>query len=338
MSSIGTTTSRSNVFVDRRLHDGDRPAAGEERRDLVDRTDGGRQPDALRRAASSSASSRSRVSARCAPRLVAQTAWTSSTITVSTPRSASRAAEVSSRNSDSGVVIRMSAGRRANSAALVGRRVAGAHRHRDVGLGQVEPGRGLADAGQRRAQVALDVDGQRLERADVEHPAAAHRVVGHGSAASRSSADRNAASVLPAPVGATTRVCSPRAIASHAPCLGRRRRGERAVEPGLGGGGEAGHARPVCPRVRQRWPLQPASATEPAGRRQGRAGGRARPASRRRSSRTGRCRATSRRARIRCLRSTPSRVAPSRAIASCERRCRCRCARRPAPRRASSKA
>ena len=31
-----------------------------------------------------------------------------------------------------------------------------------------------------RAQVALDVDGQRLERADVEHPAAAQRVVGDG--------------------------------------------------------------------------------------------------------------------------------------------------------------
>jgi hypothetical protein len=44
--------------------------------------------------------------------LVPATAWTSSTITVSTPRSASRAELVSSRNSDSGVVIRMSVGRR----------------------------------------------------------------------------------------------------------------------------------------------------------------------------------------------------------------------------------
>ncbi len=38
-------------------------------------------------------------------------AWTSSTITVRTDRSRSRAAEVSIRNSDSGVVIRMSGGR-----------------------------------------------------------------------------------------------------------------------------------------------------------------------------------------------------------------------------------
>jgi len=44
--------------------------------------------------------------------LVAHTACTSSTITVSMPRNDSRAAEVSSRNSDSGVVMRMSGGRR----------------------------------------------------------------------------------------------------------------------------------------------------------------------------------------------------------------------------------
>jgi hypothetical protein len=37
-------------------------------------------------------------------------AWTSSTMTVSTPRSTSRAALVSMRYSDSGVVIRMSGG------------------------------------------------------------------------------------------------------------------------------------------------------------------------------------------------------------------------------------
>jgi hypothetical protein len=63
----------------------------------------------------SSASSRSSDSARWAPRLVAQTACTSSRITVSTPRSDSRADEVSSRNNDSGVVIRMSGGRLAKA-------------------------------------------------------------------------------------------------------------------------------------------------------------------------------------------------------------------------------
>ena len=42
--------------------------------------------------------------------MVPATAWTSSTMTVSTPVSASRALEVSRRNSDSGVVMRMSDG------------------------------------------------------------------------------------------------------------------------------------------------------------------------------------------------------------------------------------
>ena len=56
------------------------------------------------------ASSRSSDSARCAPRLVPATACTSSTMTVCTVASVSRAAEVSIRNSDSGVVMRMSGG------------------------------------------------------------------------------------------------------------------------------------------------------------------------------------------------------------------------------------
>ena len=108
-----------------------RPPA-EEGGDLVDRPDGRRQPDALGRLRRAGRRAARGDSARCAPRLVAQTACTSSTITVSTPRSASRAAEVSSRNSDSGVVIRMSAGCRAKRAALVGRGVAGSHGDRDV--------------------------------------------------------------------------------------------------------------------------------------------------------------------------------------------------------------
>ena len=55
-------------------------------------------------------SRRSSDSARCAPRLVPATACTSSMMTVCTPASVSRAAEVSIRNSDSGVVMRMSGG------------------------------------------------------------------------------------------------------------------------------------------------------------------------------------------------------------------------------------
>ena len=88
------------------VDDGDRPGpalavgalvAAEEPGDLVERALGGRQPDALRRAARTRASSRSSVSARWAPRLVAASAWISSMITASTPRSVSRAADVSIR-------------------------------------------------------------------------------------------------------------------------------------------------------------------------------------------------------------------------------------------------
>ena len=108
--------------------------------------------------ASVSSSSRSRVSARCAPRLVAATAWISSTITASAPVSISRACEVEHqverlgrRDEDVGRVA-------AHGGPLALRRVAGAHGDRHVG----------ADAAQRRAEVALDVVGQRLQRRDVD--------------------------------------------------------------------------------------------------------------------------------------------------------------------------
>ena len=53
--------------------------------------------------------------------MVETRAWISSTITVSTDRRRSRACEVSSRKSDSGVVIRMSAGwRRKRARSLAG--------------------------------------------------------------------------------------------------------------------------------------------------------------------------------------------------------------------------
>ena len=68
-------------------------------------------------------SSRSRVSARCEPRLLPATAWISSTITVAAGASIARVrSAVTSRYSDSGVVIRKSGGRfsiAARSAAAV---------------------------------------------------------------------------------------------------------------------------------------------------------------------------------------------------------------------------
>jgi hypothetical protein len=64
---------------------------------------------------SAACSSRSKLTAMCAPRLVCATAWISSRITASTPEKISRARLVSIRYSDSGVVIRMSGGWRVMS-------------------------------------------------------------------------------------------------------------------------------------------------------------------------------------------------------------------------------
>ncbi len=62
--------------------------------------------------------------------------------------------------------------------ALLGRGIAGTHRHLDVRLVQAEPARGVPDPGQRSTEVPLDVHGQRLERRDVEHPGAPLRIRG----------------------------------------------------------------------------------------------------------------------------------------------------------------
>ena len=91
--------------------------AAEEAGHFVERPLRGGQPDALQAGRrSQSAASRSIDNIRWAPRLVGTSAWISSMMTVSIERSASRAFEVRSRYSDSGVVIRMSAGSRWNRA------------------------------------------------------------------------------------------------------------------------------------------------------------------------------------------------------------------------------
>ena len=109
MSSTGTTTVRSQRFSD----GGATTSTGAwPPRKRATSSSGRTVADSPIRCAgrASSSSSRSSDRARWAPRLVPATACTSSRITVSTPRSASRACEVSIRNSDSGVVIMMSGG------------------------------------------------------------------------------------------------------------------------------------------------------------------------------------------------------------------------------------
>ena len=109
ISSIGTTTVRSKALVARgaTISTGADPP-----RKRATSSIGRTVAESPMRCAgcSSSASSRSRLTARCAPRLVAATACTSSTMTVCTPRRVSDAWLVSIRYSDSGVVMRMSGG------------------------------------------------------------------------------------------------------------------------------------------------------------------------------------------------------------------------------------
>ncbi len=93
-------------------------------------------------------------------------------ITVSTDFRLSCAFDVSSRNSDSGVVMRMSAGALWNFARSAGGRVAGAHRDRRRMKGSALRGGHVRNPRKRRAQVALDVHRERLERRNVEHAAA----------------------------------------------------------------------------------------------------------------------------------------------------------------------
>ncbi len=50
--------------------------------------------------------------------------------------------------------------------------IAGAHRHGRLHEGHAEPLRRMLDTDEWRAQVLLDVEGQRPERGDVEHPGA----------------------------------------------------------------------------------------------------------------------------------------------------------------------
>ena len=67
---------------------------------------------------------------------------------------------------------------RAELAPVGGAGVARAQPDGEVRDGGLEPLGGVADAGQRGAEVALDVDAERLERRDVEHARAAGLVVG----------------------------------------------------------------------------------------------------------------------------------------------------------------
>ncbi len=143
-------------------------------------------------------------------------ACTSSMITVSTPRRLSLAREVSSRNSDSGVVIRMSGGLLASclrssaavSPVLTPTRICGSGSSRRR-IAWLTPA-----SGERRFRSMSTASALSGEMYSTRQRCAGS--AGGGSVASLSIAHRNAASVLPDPVGAMTSAFSPLPIALHA--------------------------------------------------------------------------------------------------------------------------
>ena len=209
IDSTGTRISRSSCLrtpvstTRQRARRADQEAA-----DLLERPLGRRQPDPLDLVARPPRSSRSSVSARCAPRLVAATAWISSTMHHRAPSNSSCAREVSIRYSDSGVVIRMSGGSR--SIAWRSRCGVSPVRTATLQLGADPAQRRRAGCGRCRRRAPSAARRRRARCALLAAPSGAR------SAASWSIAHRNAASVLPEPVGAEIRTCSPEAIAGHA--------------------------------------------------------------------------------------------------------------------------
>ena len=196
---------------------------------------------------SHNSSSRSSDTIRWTPRLLAATAWISSTITCSTPVSVWRAWLVSIRNNDSGVVIKMFGGcrtsRRRSSAevspvrtptvgtrTVVPRRSAarrmpcsGARRFFSTSTASARNGdtystRVPGPDGPGPDGAGPDGAGPDGAGPDGAGPAAgsAARPDGAGPAdMSRSMAHRKAARVLPVPVGAHTSVWSPAAMAGQ---------------------------------------------------------------------------------------------------------------------------
>src|SRR5664280_523954 len=124
--------------------------------------------------------------------------------------------------------------------ALVSGGVAGTHRHPDVRYRQVEPGGGVADPGQWRTQVALDVHRQRFQRADIDHAAADGRcgLLGRPESESVQAPQEGRQRLAGTGGGLHQHVA---AVADRVPGtgLGRGGRREGATEPRPGGGGEA---------------------------------------------------------------------------------------------------
>ncbi len=125
-------------------------------------------------------------------------------------------------------------------AALGGGGVAGADADLDLRLGQAEPERLVADAGEGAAEVAFDVDREGLERGDVQDPAALAPVGGGRGGGELVECGEEGGQGLAGAGGRDDE--DVRALGEGVPGagLGRGGGGERPREPGAGRGREAG--------------------------------------------------------------------------------------------------
>ena len=166
---------------------------------------------------SHSADSRSSVSARCAPRLVPAIAWISSTMTVRVVRSIRRPlALVTRMYSDSGVVTTMCGGRRRISArACAGvSPVRTATRTSTSAMPDISSSSRMPASGACRLRSMSLLSARSGETYTTWVSSASECWT--PSRTSASMAQRNAASVLPEPVGAAISVWPPAAIAGQA--------------------------------------------------------------------------------------------------------------------------
>ncbi|SPB31591.1 hypothetical protein MAJHIDBO_01827 [Propionibacterium freudenreichii subsp. shermanii] len=232
MSSTGTTTLRSQVLAAGGLitamsrSPARKPATRSGGRTVADSPIRWNPPRWL------SAATRSRLTIRCAPRFVPASAWTSSTMTVSTLRRVSAALLDNMRNSDSGVVMRMSGGwvaMRRRCAAVVS-----PERTATLTRGSGSPSRSAVAVMPRRGACRFrSMSTARAFRGEMYNTrtpltCAAGSCVGAAPSeapiragcvardASRSRLCRKAARVLPEPVGAMTNALLPEPMACQA--------------------------------------------------------------------------------------------------------------------------
>src|SRR5450756_214823 len=153
--------------------------------------------------------------------------WT--TVTVRPPSLAGRAPERKRATFSTGRTVADSPIR------CAGRGVAGPHADHDLRHRETEARRRLPDPDQRRAQVALDVGGEGLQRRHVEHPTALGWVLGYGLGDQPVEGPQEGGEGL----AGTRRSHHERVLArpDRGPCpgLGRRGLGERPGEPRPGG-------------------------------------------------------------------------------------------------------